>query len=214
MNEDLLRFSRGIKILSGDWETESLNLNYNLPWQWGDVQAVTGQGVIAKADNYIWWENLNIGKAAAEITRFNYGHYKQRAVPARKVFLEICDKMEWCDILLGSNYLCFDHMVYLATCRELKVPPIPNLERKIYDTVAIGRAIQMGVKFDRKNEDFFWFQMRLMANKPPRGVKAGLAAQCKARDIEFDSESGHHDASYDCMKAYELFMKQIWEIEI
>ena len=46
-----------------------------------------------------------------------------------------------------------------------------------------------------------------------RGLKASITALCKSYDIQFD-KTKLHDAIYDVRMNYEIFRKQLWEIEI
>ena len=46
-----------------------------------------------------------------------------------------------------------------------------------------------------------------------RGLKTNLKFLCQKYSIDFD-ESKLHDALYDIEKNYEVFNKQVWEIEL
>lgn len=221
MNEDLLRFKRDLKVLSGDFETCNLNLkcgavgeeSANRAWEWGEVCA-EGDNIISESSSYLGWDSrVNIGKVAAEVTKFNLEKYLKECRPAKEVLTEIVERIEWADVIVGSNFLLFDSAVLRSSCREVGITPPHRFEEKVWDTVAVARGIKQNIKFDRKTESFFWYQMRMMSNKPPRGIKCGLAQLMKDYNLDYD-ENQHHQALWDVQNTFKVFRKQIYDIEI
>ncbi len=115
MLNNLLRFNKNQKYIVFDFETESLNLFYNKPWQLSFVIA-TGNKVIEEHDYFIDWPDLKVGEEAAKINHFNLSDYNKSKQDARKVldcfegFLYDKDY-----IIVGHNIIGFDiyiHNIY------------------------------------------------------------------------------------------------------
>ena len=70
LGENLLRFNKNRRYISLDSETEGLNLFYSRPQQLSWIIYENGK-VIQENNRYLWWEDFNISKEAAAITRFN-----------------------------------------------------------------------------------------------------------------------------------------------
>jgi DNA polymerase III epsilon subunit-like protein len=213
MNEHLLRFNKSQKYLFFDFETCNLNLASpdNKPWQLGFL-VYEGADLKYSKDYHILWDNINVSDDAAKITGFKKSVYLKKAVDAKTVLKDferyLYDPQY---LILGHNILGFDiyiHNIY----RQLvgKHSDYSYLERCI-DTNALARAIKLSIKLD-KEDDFIPWQYRLV-NHRQRGLKTSLMQCCKDYEISFDKDK-LHDAMYDIGKNFEVFSKQVWQLEI
>ena len=82
---------------------------------------------------------------------------------------------------------------------------------RIFDTKAIATALAKGNKNPDK-EDFISWQLKWL-NYRERGLKTNQKYLLEYYDIDFDAKK-LHDALYDIEKNFEIFLKQIWELEI
>ena len=70
MTNNNLRFNKNQRYVIFDTETEGLNLIKSRPWQIAWILA-EGDKIIAKADRFIHWPNLNVSEGAAKVTGFS-----------------------------------------------------------------------------------------------------------------------------------------------
>jgi DNA polymerase III epsilon subunit-like protein len=75
----------------------------------------------------------------------------------------------------------------------------------------LARSVKNEIPYSNSQNIVPW-QYKLL-NFRKKGVKTNLKQLCKDYSIDFD-ESKLHDALYDVIKTYEVFLKMIWDIEI
>ena len=213
MKEDLLRFNHKQKYILFDFETCSLNLGStdNKPWQLSFLLA-QGKKVTQKKDFYIQWEDLRLSEDARRITRFNDKKYKKLAVDPNGVLKEFERYLYNKDYkVIGHNILGFDvyiHGILRRLCH--KAPDYSYIDRCI-DTNCIARAIKNQIKPDEPRFFASW-QYKLLHHRV-RGVKTNLKQLCKDYELDFD-EKKLHDALYDIEVNFQVFQKQLWDLEI
>ena len=213
MKESLLRFSTTQDYILFDFETCSLNLGSleNKPWQLSFLIA-RGKKILAKHNYYIDWEVLPISDEARKITRFNENKYRKAAIAplfALKEFEHFIYNEKY--KIVGHNILGFDVYIH-GLLRSLcgKGPDYSYLERCI-DTNCLARGIKNKINL-QPGEDFLGWQYKLLHHRK-RGVKTNLKQLLKDYSIEFE-EKKLHDALYDIEVNFQVFQKQLWDIEI
>jgi len=211
MRDNLLRFDKDQKYLFFDFETCNLNLTSveNKPWQLA-FMVFEGGNKVDSVDYYIKWENLKVSEGAKRVTGFNEKKYLEKAVPPEDA-LDHFEKYLYDDsyIKAGHNILGFDiyiHNIYRKLCGRKSDYSYINC---CIDTLCLARAINNNIPC---GEDRVSWQFKLNSFRK-KGQKATLAACCKHYDIQVDS-SKLHDALYDIEKNYEVFKRQLWEVEI
>lgn len=210
MNEELLRFKPKQRYVFFDTETEGLNLIGSRPWQLAWI-VVENKKVIKKEDRYIQWDDLNISDDAAKITGFSRQIYNKRAEDPAKVLSDFEKDISDPDtIVAGHNVLRFDVYMYNVVRANLGLDPDYSFLPRVVDTISLAIAIQKGIPFDRENRIEWMYKMSSIRE---RSLKTTQKTLLKNYDIPFD-EGRLHDALYDIEKNYELFLKQIYDIEI
>jgi len=210
MNTQLLRFDRNQKYIIFDTETEGLNLIKSKPWQIAWIVAEGGK-IIKKHDRLLRWPDLNVSKDAARITGFNRKHYEQNGEDPKKVWSEFSKYLYDEDYLIvGQNLLGFD--VYMIDVwRKLIGEKLDqNYIKRIIDTKSIATAIEKESPVDKEN--FIYWQYRWL-NYKERGLKTSQLTLLKKYDIPHDPKR-LHDALYDIEMNFEIFRKQLFDIEL
>ena len=209
--EDLLRFKFDQKYVIFDTETEGLNLVSSKPWQLAWIEA-TGKKITKKQNRFLKWDDLNVSEEAAKITGFDKKDYLSKAEDPAIVFKEFMDLINQDDIIVvGQNILGYDLYMLGVIGRNLNIKVDYSFSQRCFDTKAIATAIAKGNKNPEKDEFLSW-QLRYL-NHRERGLKTNQKFLLQHYDINFD-EAKLHDALYDIEKNFEIFQKQIWEIEV
>jgi DNA polymerase III epsilon subunit-like protein len=208
--EDLLRFKFDQKYVIFDTETEGLNLVSSKPWQLAWIEA-TGKKITKKQNRFLMWDELNVSEEAAKITGFKKSDYLSKAEDPAVVFKEFMDLINQDDVIIvGQNILGYDLYMLGVIARNLNIKIDYSFAKRCFDTKAIATAIAKGNKTPEKG-DFLSWQLRYL-NHRERGLKTNQKFLLQHYDIKFD-EAKLHDALYDIEKNFEIFQKQIWEIE-
>ena len=209
--EDLLRFKFDQKYVIFDTETEGLNLVTSKPWQLAWIEA-EGKKITKKQNRFLMWEDLNVSEDAARVTGFNYTSYVKQAEDPSIVYKDFINLISQDDIIIvGQNLLGYDIYILGVIARQLGIKIDYSFVNRIFDTKAIATAIAKGNKTPDKN-DFISWQIKWL-NYRERGVKTNQKYLLEHYNIDFDSKK-LHDALYDIEKNFEIFLKQIWELEI
>lgn len=209
--EDLLRFKFDQKYVIFDTETEGLNLVSSKPWQLAWIEA-TGKKITKKQNRFLKWNGLDVSEEAAKITGFNRKDYESKAEDPSVVFKEFMNLIARDDVIVvGQNILGYDLYMLGVIGRNLGIKIDYSFAERSFDTKAIATAIAKGNKTPDK-DDFLAWQLRYL-NYRERGLKTNQKFLLQHYDISFD-EAKLHDALYDIEKNFEIFQKQIWEIEI
>lgn len=210
MNTQLLRFDRDQKYIIFDTETEGLNLIKSKPWQIAWIVA-QGGNILKKYDKLLKWDDLNVSKDAARITGFKKTHYNKYAEDPKKVWDEFSKYLYNDDyLIIGQNLLGFD--VYMIDVwRKLIGEKLDqSYIKRIIDTKAIATAIEKESPVDKDN--LIYWQYRWL-NYRERGLKTSQLTLLKKYDIPHDPKK-LHDALYDIEMNFEIFRKQLYDIEL
>jgi len=215
MKENLLRFNFNQKYLVLDTETEGLNLLRSRPYQIAWLEAV-GKKIVARHERYIWWPDLNMSDGAAKINKFDYEKYRDLAKPARQVWDEFCPLLdnhlsEGGTKIIGQNFLGFDAYMLNSWPRALGLNSSFNYIRNVLDTKAMAMAIAKGCKTVDEDDLIYW-QYRWL-NHREKNIKTTQAHLLKHYEIPHDPEK-LHDALYDIEMTFQIFQKQIIDLEI
>ena len=209
--EDLLRFKFDQKYIIFDTETEGLNLVSSKPWQLAWIEAA-GKKITKKQNRFLKWNELNVSEDAAKITGFNKTDYLSKAEDPAVVFKEFMDLISQDDVIIvGQNILGYDLYMLGVIARNLNIKIDYSFAKRCFDTKAIATAIAKDNKNPDK-EDFLAWQLRYL-NYRERGLRTNQKFLLQQYDIDFD-EKKLHDALYDIEKNFEIFQKQLWELEI
>lgn len=209
--EDLLRFKFDQKYVIFDTETEGLNLVSSKPWQLAWIEA-TGKKITKKQNRFLKWDEINVSEGAAKITGFNKTDYLSKAEDPITVFKEFMDLISQDDVIVvGQNILGYDLYMLGVIARNLNLKADFSFAKRCFDTKAIATAIAKGNKTPDK-DDFISWQLRYL-NYRERGLKTNQKFLLQHYEIQFD-EAKLHDALYDIEKNFEIFQKQLWELEV
>jgi DNA polymerase III epsilon subunit-like protein len=209
--EDLLRFKFNQKYIIFDTETEGLNLVTSKPWQLAWIEA-EGKQIKKKQNRFLMWEDLNVSEDAARVTGFDYKSYVKQAEDPAIVYKEFIDLINQDDVMIiGQNLLGYDIYILGVIARQLGLKIDYSFVNRIFDTKAIATALAKGNKTP-DNDDFASWQIKWL-NYRERGLKSNQKYLLEYYDIDFDPKK-LHDALYDIEKNFEIFLKQIWELEI
>tara|TARA_E500000318_G_scaffold95863_1_gene95849 strand:+ start:2008 stop:2640 length:633 start_codon:yes stop_codon:yes gene_type:complete len=209
--EDLLRFKFNQKYVIFDTETEGLNLVTSKPWQLAWIEA-EGKQIKKKQNRFLMWEDLNVSEDAARVTGFDYKSYVKQAEDPAIVYKEFIDLINQDDVMIiGQNLLGYDIYILGVIARQLGLKIDYSFVNRIFDTKAIATALAKGNKTP-DNDDFASWQIKWL-NYRERGLKSNQKYLLEYYNIDFDSKK-LHDALYDIEKNFEIFLKQIWELEI
>ena len=209
---NFLRDDPLIKYVMWDVETCHLNcLQDNLPWSLGYILYQNGK-ILESHNHYIKWDNLNISKDAARITRFDMEEYKRKAEDPIKVL----DKFE--SYLNNKDLICGFHNGYNFDIYVLKIwreklgrkNDYSYLDRTI-DTNSIARAIKKGVKQIKPEERKM--MMFRFGNYIEKGLKTNLTALGKELQIVANYDN-LHEAGADVILTAKVFDKLKYLIEI
>lgn len=213
IDDNLLRFQlENSKFLVFDTETESLNLHDARPWEIG-WNVYHGNKKIESYQFYLDWPNLNVGKGAAAITGFNSENIKKYGQNPK----EIIDKFDSYLYnpeykIIGANLLGFDVYIHNVARRELGYKTDYSYVNRIYDTIALSKCFNLGLKIPEKKEEFLEFQYR-MINWIQKGLKSSNSHMAKSFGFEVD-ESRKHQASYDIDMCFYVFSQLIYKLDI
>ena len=209
--EDLLRFKFDQKYIIFDTETEGLNLVSSKPWQLAWIEA-KGKKIVKKQNRFLKWDDLNVSDDAARITGFNKKEYLSKAEDPEKVYKEFINLiMDEDVIIVGQNLLGYDIYMLGVIARNLGIEIDYSFISRILDTKVIATALAKGNKTPDKDDMLTW-QLRYL-NYRERGLKTNQKFLLQHYEIPFD-ENQLHDALYDIEKNFEIFQKQLWELDV
>lgn len=213
MNNNLLRFNKRQKFIIFDYETCNLNLasEDNKPWQLSFIIADQNK-IIEEYDYFIQWEDLVVSKDAAKITGFSRSKYDKLAVCPTKV-LEHFESYLYNEeyIPVGHNVLGFDVYIHNIHRKLLGKNSDYSYINKIIDTNCLAKGIAKNLNKPLSKSLTSW--QYSLNNLVERGLRTSLQMCAKKYKIDFDP-SKLHDALYDININYEVFKKQLWDVEI
>lgn len=209
--EDLLRFKFDQKYVIFDTETEGLNLVTSKPWQLAWIEA-TGKKIVKKQNRFLKWDDLNVSEDAAKVTGFDKKDYESKAEDPAVVFKEFMDLISQDDVIVvGQNILGYDLYILGVIARNLNIIMDYSFINNCFDTKAIATALAKGNKTPDK-DDFIGWQIKWLHYRE-RGLKTNQKFLLQHYEIDFN-EAKLHDALYDIEKNFEIFQKQLWQLDI
>ena len=213
MKENLLRFNSKQKFIIFDYETCNLNLasKENKPWQLSFIVADQNK-IYESKDYYLKWDNLNVSEDAAKITGFSKSVYNKKAVDP-KLALDHFEKYLYNEeyFCVGHNVLGFDVYIHNIHRKLCGMNSDYSYISRIIDTNCLAKGISKSLKKPHSKSSISW---QYSPNDfKERGLKTSLQQCAKNYKIDFDPKK-LHNALYDININYQVFKKQLWEVEI
>ena len=210
MDETLLRFNKNQKYIVFDTETEGLNLITSRPWQVAWL-VVKGDEIQEKHDEFIHWPNINVSEGAAKITGFSKKKYNAKSKAPNQVWEKFAKHLYDKDTLIvGQNLLGFDVYMVDVWRRAMGQNLDQSYIKRIIDTKALATAIAKNIPYNK--DEFINWQYRLL-NYRERGLKTSQAFLLKHYNIDHDAKK-LHDALYDIEMNFQIFKKQLFDLEL
>jgi DNA polymerase III epsilon subunit-like protein len=208
---DLLRFKFDQKFLLFDTETSNLAIVSEKPWQIGWLTA-KGKYVTGKFERKILWKDYAVKPEIAVFNHFDEQQYLREARDPAEVLDEFESYLyDPSYISVGMNTLGFDFAIINNWRKALGRKTDYSWLDRHWDILAVFRAIQSGAKNPPK-DDFLAWQYSWI-NHRDRKIKASLASQLKHYNIPFIDEA-RHSALVDVELTFEVFKKQLFELDI
>lgn len=210
---ELLRYNKKQKYLIFDFESTNLALvkGLNLPWQLSFLLTQNGE-IIYESDNYIKWPDLKLSEDARRITHFDDNKYNRLAkdpLPILNEFEKYLYDPEY--LVVGQSIIGFDIYVHNIYRQLMGRKPDFSYLNRLLDTNSIAKAVKKGIKI-QKEDDLTCFMFKLNDYRE-KGLKTSILTQLKEYKIDFD-ENMLHSSIYDVKMNWEIFKRQIWQIEI
>lgn len=212
IGHDLLRYNKEQLYICWDFETAHLNLaSDNFPWQVAWLIA-TKDRVIEKHNHYInWGDKLKVSDGAARATGFNPLLIKEKGEDPLKIYNKFNKDLRNPEyLILGQNLLNFDVYVEKIWATELGLSHDWSYLTRLIDTNALAKAIIKKCPPDKNN--LLAWQYKLI-DYVEAGLKTNLGLLCKNYQIDVDKEN-LHKADYDVYYNWQVWRKQMMEIEI
>lgn len=210
----MLKDNKKQKYICFDFETCGLNLlsPNNKPWQLSYIIA-EGKKILHEEDCYIKWPDLKLSEEARKITRFDDAKYHRLAQDPKKV-LENFEKYIYDQdyILVGQNLLGFDVYIHNIYRKLLGLDSDFSYIDRIYDTNCVAKALKKGVSTPTSLDKFINWQYRWNEFRQ-RNLRTSIKAQLKQYKIPFD-ENKLHDSLYDVQMNFQIFLKQLVQIDL
>jgi DNA polymerase III epsilon subunit-like protein len=180
------------------------------PWQCAWI-ATQGKNIVEKNNRFIQWDNLNVSEGAAKITGFSESEYERRAEDPLKVWRDLSKYLfdpEY--IVIGQNILGFDVYMLNVWLKGMNKNSDYSYLPRVIDTKSLSTAIFKNILPDKNN--FLSWQYKLLNHKE-KGLKTSQASMLKHYNIPHDPKK-LHDALYDIEMTFQIFLKQIYDIEV
>lgn len=212
IGEDLLRFNNQQKYCVIDTETFNLCLMHeNPPWQVGWL-ITTKDKILSSHNHFInWQDRFRMSQGARIATGYDHsviltkGETPELVWSKLEVFLN-----DPSYIFVAHNFFGFDYHILNQWARYIGKPSIEFILSRAIDTNCLAKAIKLGLKI--QNEDRLGFQLK-MSSFHKKGIKTSLGTLVKEYQINLGNEK-FHTADFDILANYEIFKKQLWEIDI
>ena len=217
LDEELFRFrqdslTKPLKYVVVDAETESVSLGFSRPWQLSFIVIENNQ-IKLEVNKYIKIHDLNISEGAKKVTRFNNKEYQEKAEDPKVVYDLLASYLYNPDYyVVGQNFIFFDLYQIRNLQRYLGEKEDFSYLNRVYDTLPLGRAYQLNIKFPTKKKKYYLGSIvfHLIDKK---GLKASLEFLSKLFNIEYDSNLAH-SANYDIFLTKEIFRNLYFKLEV
>jgi DNA polymerase III alpha subunit (gram-positive type) len=207
---DLLRFKHNQNYIVIDCETEGLNLTSSKPWQASWI-ICRGNKIISKHDHFIRWDDIGVSTDAARITGFDKDHYYSKAEDPMLVWDKLSKYLyDPSFVIIGQNILGFDVYMLNVWRKQMGLNSDYSYIDRIIDTKSISTAIFKNILPDK--EHLLSWQYKLLHIRE-KGLKTSQAFMLKYYDIPHDPKR-LHDGLYDVQMTFEIFKKQIFNIDL
>ena len=208
---ELLRYSKR-KFIVFDCETESLNLFSARAWDLAWV-VCSENTILEKHQYFLKWPNLNVGKGAAKVTRFDPQVIAEKGVEPKIAIDKFCEYLYNPEYyIVVHNGLNYDTYIINNCRRDIGYDCDYSFIDRLYDSNAIARSIEMSMQSELKRSSLLEFQYRF-ANSPRSGIKTSLSVLNRKYKFDF-SDQELHGAEKDVSLNFLVWRKLIWEIEI
>ena len=207
---NLLRFNKNQNYIVLDTETEGLNLTSSKPWQASWI-ICRGSNIISEHDYFIRWEDINVSADAARITGFDKNYYYSKAEDPAEIFDKLSKYLyDPSFLVIGQNLLGFDVYMLNIWRKLIGMKSDYSYVDRIIDTKSISTAIFKNILPDKDN--FLSWQYKMLHIRE-KGLKTSQAFMLKYYDIPHDPKR-LHDSLYDVEMTFEIFKKQIFNIDL
>lgn len=211
MTEQLLRFNFRQKYITFDFETRNLAISSETPWQLGYILA-EGKIVKREIERKIFWPNYDVKPEIAAMNHFDRFQYENEARDP----VEVLDEFESYlydpeYLVIGMNSINFDGFIHNNWRKALGRKTDYSWMNRHIDILATFRAIMAGSKTPPKDDLLAW-QYNFLHNRDKK-VKASLSAQMKHFNLAYDAALSHN-ALVDVRNTFEVFKKQLFELDI
>lgn len=211
MTENLLRYNFSQKYLVFDCETNSLNTITTRVWQLGFLTA-QGKKITNEFERKIYWQDFEIDDNVAMLNHFDRQTYEYEARDPVEVLDEFESYLYDPEYLIVTmNGLGYDCAVHNSWRKKLGRKTDYSWMNRHIDILATFRAIQAGAKNPPRDDLLAWQYSWL--NHRDKKVKASLSAQLKHYSVPFD-EALKHNACMDVRLTFQVFWKQLFELDI
>lgn len=223
MQENLFRFRRtkNLRYISLDCETESLSLTHSRPWSISWI-VVENNKIVKEFNKFPLIKDLKVSDGAAAVTGFDINEYKNKSIDPYLVYQELEPYLYSGEyFIIGQNILNFDILQlrnffdYLIKVEKRK-DIINNYSylNRVYDNLALGRALNLGIQFPLIKEEILSWQYKL-CNYRQKGLKASLESLSKQFGLNYDTSSfGHHSAIWDVKQTDLIFRELCNKLEV
>lgn len=191
-----------------DVETNGLNLQYSIPWQFSWLQINNGK-IESENDMFPWYADLKVSEEAARVNRFDHDTYKSKATDKKIVCKKFYEdvKGRW---RCGHNIINFDVYMENKLRKDCGLNEDYSFMDKVIDTRALAVAMQLGItKIDYEN--FTAWQYSMLSIRK-RGLKSSLEFLLKEFEIPYESHK-LHDGLYDIQKNADLLWKIAYKFD-
>lgn len=211
MTENLLRYNFNQKFIVIDTETSNLNISSEIPWQLGFITC-QGKFIKQRFERKILWKDYAVKPEIAVFNHFNEQQYLREARDPAEVLDEFESYLyDPSYMSVSMNGLGFDHAIHNNWRKTLGRKTDYSWLDRHWDILAVFRAIQSGAKNPPK-DDFLAWQYSWI-NHRDRKIKASLSSQLKHYGVPFREED-RHGALYDVELTFEVFKRQLFELDI
>lgn len=215
----MLRFDFCQDYVVFDFETLNLcisqgDIDLQAPWQLGYLVA-RGHKIVNLIEKYIYWPDfhekaLQYGQEALKITKFDKDDYDAKAEDPSHILRGFDNiLLNESFISISANGVGYDQHIYNIYRTMIGLPYERSWHNRHYDIQCVEKAKELKISIPKIGTDSWGIFMIKMSTIVEKGIKTSLSALCKKYSLTYDPDKHHVEASYDCLKTYEIFLEQI-----